>query len=360
MANLLFVVHGMGVHGADWADSVLATLRRLPDDCGYKWLKENGGIEGSNDDRRLDIVPLSYDRVFDRLAQQWSKDSKALRESAYENGISIPNVLGWLERASEVEHNFFWTHVVDVLMYRFFSIVTADARTRMRAALAEVIEPAMRDGEVPEISVLAHSLGTSVMHDTLALLGSQPIDGNQAFMAGNLLLSNVFMIANVSRVLETSPAVFRSVVHPQTATSGAADAYVQRYYNFRHRFDPFPAVRPFGPVGWGAGYTTVEDCERVLKFNVHDLEHYLNDPRVHIPIFRALAGSKAVTKAEQTRAIAAYDATPEPRCLGELHRFETTIERLIAVASAGADPESAIIAATQFLAAAQEAKDACH
>src|SRR2546423_4284951 len=190
MVNLLFIAHGMGVHGSGWADSVLDTLRRLPDDYGYRWLQGNGGIEGPDDDPRLEIVPLSYDSVFDRLDQQWGKDAKALRESAQENGIAIPNVLGWLERSSEMEHNFFWTHVADVLMYRFFSIVTAEARTRMREALVAKIEPAMQDGEVPEISVLAHSLGTSVMHDALALLGSQPIDGNRAFIAGNLLLSN--------------------------------------------------------------------------------------------------------------------------------------------------------------------------
>jgi hypothetical protein len=102
-----------------------------------------------------------------------------------------------------------------------------------------------------------------------------------------------------------------------------------------------------------------EKSERVLEFNVHDLEHYLEDPRVHVPIFRALDGRKAVSNAEQAAAIARYDAKPEPSCLEELHRFETAVERLIAVASTGADPESLIIAATQFLAAAQEARDAC-
>jgi hypothetical protein len=352
MADLLFLVHGMGVHGEDWAESTIQQLRALPDEYGYARLQEAGGIES-----RARIVPITYDAAFDRLRADWGTSAQALRETAQEHGIGIPNVLGWLERASEIERNFFWTHVVDVLLYRFFAIVTAEVRTRVRHALVQEIEPAMAGGEIPRVSVLAHSLGTAVTHDALALLGSQPLDGNEAFMTGRFKLASLFMVSNVSRVLETSPAVFRSVVHPDTAGSG--DAYLQSYYDIRHRLDPIAAVRAFAPVGWGDGFVAVDDCQHVLDFNVHDLGHYLDDPRVHIRLFRAVAGRRAVSPEEQEAALAAYDAKQSPPCAAELSAFRTTVQRLISVASVGADPETLVIAGSQFLAAAREARDAC-
>lgn len=198
-------------------------------------------------------------------------------------------MLGWLESADETEKNFFWTHVVDVILYRFFSIVTA----------------------------------------------------------------NIFMCANVGRVLETQPKVYQSVVCPPGV---GVTSYVDAYYNFRHRFDPFAMVRPFAPVGWDPSrFITVENCEKVLQFNVHGLDHYLDDPRVHVPIIRALAGDWCITAAQEHAAIAAYDAKEEPPCIGELLAFKAKAQKISALAQTGADPIALAIAGSQFLAAAQEA-----
>jgi hypothetical protein len=97
----------------------------------------------------------------------------------------------------------------------------------------------------------------------------------------------------------------------------------------------------------------------VLDFNVHGLGHYLADPRVHVPILRGLIGQYAVTDDEYDEAVAEYDAQEEPDCAGPLLGFKTTAQRLITLAQSGADPETLIIAGTQFLAAASEARDAC-
>jgi hypothetical protein len=234
-------------------------------------------------------------------------------------------------------------------------------RLRVRLAIVEELTRAKEDGELDATSVLAHSLGTAVTHDALALLGSQPIDGprgpNTAFLAGNHTFANVFTCANVSRVLETSPKVYESVVHPPTG--GAGPAYVDAYYDFRHRLDPFPMVRPFAPVGWGGRYLLEARCEKVLDFNVHGLDHYLDDPRVHVPVLRAVVGRWAVSDAEWAAADAAYAARAEPPCPGALRDFRTAAGRIIALARAASDPEALVIAGSQFLAATKEARDAC-
>jgi hypothetical protein len=177
-------------------------------------------------------------------------------------------------------------------------------------------------------------------------------------MAGNFMFANLFTCANVSRVLETNPKVYESVVHP--VTGGAGEPYVNAFYNFRHEFDPFPMVRPFAPVGWGENYVLEEKCEKILQFNVHGINHYLDDPRVHVPMLRALIGDDAVvTEAERVAATAQYDAKEEPQCIAVVQKFKTTAANVIALAKTGADPEALVIAGTQFLAASREAIDAC-
>ncbi len=356
MPKLLFVVHGMERHEPAWAGNTVQALVELPDRYQYAWFADNGAL-----DQHVEIIPVHYDNVFAKYVNAWGRSVEELRAKAAEYGVSIPNVLSWLQRADETEKNFFWTHVVDVLLYRFFSIVAAEVRLRLRLTIAEKLTEAKEGGQLDEASVLAHSLGTSVTHDSLALLGAQPIetdDGpNESWMAANHRFSNVFMCANVSRVLETEPKVYQSVLHP--TTGGQGESYVEAYYNFRHRLDPFPMVKPFGPVGWGENYLAVENCEKVLDFNVHGLGHYLSDPRVHVPVLCGLIGQYAVTDDEYDAAVAEYDALEEPECVDALTAFRTNAQRLIALAQSGADAETLVIAGTQFLAAASEARDAC-
>jgi hypothetical protein len=354
--NILFVLHGMGRFTPDWAERAVEQLVGMADAYGYAWFAEHGAL-----DQHVTIEPLAYDDVFARYLAQWGSSAEALGAKAREFGVDLAGILGWLEGADETERNFFWTHVVDVVLYRFFAIVTAEVRLRVREAIATKLEAAKRDGQLGEASVLAHSLGTSVAHDALALLGAQPIPTpqgpNEAWMAGNHTFANLFMVANVSRVLETEPKAYQSVVHPPGGGAGAS--YVDTYYNFRHQLDPFPMVRPFAPVGWGARYVTMERCEQVLDFDVHSLEHYLEDPRVHVPILRAVVGRWAVTDDEWADARNAYDAKPQPPCASELLRFRSVAAKIIALARTGADPVALVVAGTQFLAAAREAEDAC-
>jgi len=219
----------------------------------------------------------------------------------------------------------------------------------------------MQNGKPVDASVLAHSLGTSVTHDSLSLLASQPIKTkkgkSKAFMVGNFAFQNVFMLANVSRILETSEKVYSSAVHPLTVRP--KDAYTASYGDFRNDFDPIPAFKAFSPEGWGDGFLHVGGHKRILQFNTHAFDHYLEDPRVHVPIYRQLVGHKAVSAAEYKTAIAAYDALPEPACVAELKEFKRLSEQLGAEYAGAEDPEDIVIAIVKALAAAKDAKEAC-
>jgi hypothetical protein len=150
-----------------------------------------------------------------------------------------------------------------------------------------------------------------VGHDALAYLGSQPIAGSEAFHPQNLQFRNVFMLANVSKILQTDfdPENAASCVHPDSAGPGA---YCNYFLNFRHCLDPIPWLNAFSPQNWGEDFSSVTDLDYLHEVtgiesvqNVHGFEHYLRHPRVHIPILNHLFGGK-IPPAEAEAAIAAF------------------------------------------------------
>ncbi len=356
MPKLLFLVHGMGRFEPSWAKDVTARLMALPADNGYRFFHDAGGLG-----KLVSIVPIRYDDVFSRHADSWGRSAAELEQASSKLGVGIPRIFGWLQKASETEKNFFWTHVLDILLYRFFPIVTAEVRLRLQHQIAEVLLRAQQDGELAEVSVLSHSLGTAVTHDALALLGSRPLDTdagpNHAWMADNFKFANIFMCANVSRALETDQKVYDSVVHP--STGGVGPAYTEAYYSFHHCLDPFPLVKPFAPDGWGENYISIEDCRKILEFDVHALTVCLEDPRVHVPLLRGMFGMFSVTDAEFEAAKQRYDALPGPACVEVLNSFRVQAEALVTLARQGGDVEAMIIEGTKFLSTVKAATDAC-
>jgi hypothetical protein len=126
------------------------------------------------------------------------------------------------------------------------------------------------------------------MHDALAHLTTEPINGSGAYLAAKgWRLDNLFMVANVSRVLHRLTVPFyRSSVRCEFAP-GDGDAGIRHYASFRHSLDPIAAVRAFTPAGWGSRFMPVS-VEHLLEWNVHGLEHHLRHPDVHVPILNRL------------------------------------------------------------------------
>jgi hypothetical protein len=349
--RILFLVHGMGVHGQHWAGDARARLNEVA--ARYPF------FHGRRLDQEVTVVPVSYDTEFTRHLQQWHDSAAALETFARDQQVQLPlGLITWLNGASETERNFFWSHVVDVVLYRFFPLVATPVRLQVMKQITTTLADAMQDGTVVNASVMAHSLGTAVTHDALAALGSTAFDGSEAFMVGRFRFENIFMVANVGRILETPPPCYDSCLHP--LSRGAATAYTSRYYNFRHQYDPFPVPRAFDPVNWGADYITPRRAiDHLHDFNVHGLEHYLEHPAVHIPIINALFG-RVITKAQEGEALEAFPRIPPGhRCPAALLAAETEFKALVEAVKAFDDPLQVVIAGAKFFAAAKEARDAC-
>jgi hypothetical protein len=345
--KLLILVHGMGINPPGWSASVKKKL----DEVAGQYAAFAGGNDFS---RQVSLAEVSYDGIFARELQGWDLTADTLARYAKAKKTDIGDLTAWMNGAADQEKNFFWSHCVDVMFYHFFKSIRTAVRVNVMKQIAEAVNAARAQGPV-DVSVLAHSLGTSVAHDALAILGATALNQSQAFLAGKFQFENIFMVANVSRCLETTELTGTSCVFPGSMTR---KAYCSRYYNFKHILDPILVVRPWKDANWGTGYTDIADLDHVRDINVHGFEHYLDSPRVHIPIIKGLLGP-VIPDDEAGRVTRHYPSLGGPGCPGEVAKLRDFCRRTIGLIGGETDPANVIKAGAQFLAQVKELQDAC-
>jgi hypothetical protein len=309
--HALVFIHGMGEQVAGWHAPALKVLAdALPTYSAFAGAKLADIVEP---------VPVLYSDFFTRLRATWKKDVAAIkgllsaeleaadvadRESINGEFDSIATAIG------AGADTFVWTHAMDVVLYRFFSL----ARQKVNVQVASRMTAAT-DKKFTGWSVIAHSLGTGVVHNTLHALYTTGLSG-PPLKPQETRPKVLAMVANVSRVLQL-PAVkvFTSKVMPGPAGLGRA---CDTYLNVRHLFDPFMFPQPFEPdSSWPtpgtfkpAQYQHIRPNHLGIAQlrNVHDLDHYLKNPRVHVPIFRGIVGASTIPAAEFDKACADFDA----------------------------------------------------
>lgn len=362
MARLLFLVHGMGHHrdAGDhrWHDEPVKVLRDAAERYGVR----------DRFDEKVRIHHITYDGVFHDYLGDMGDSLDALRVAMEENATDGLELVRWLDDRdiTDTERNFFWSHVVDVLLYRFFPQIAAEVRARVLEQFVAVVNEAKATPPQPRVAILAHSLGTAVTHDALAELASRPFNGSGAYMASQgWRLDHLFMVANVSRVLSRlGRGFYASHVRCETAPEVPDVApCVSKYFNFRHRLDPIPAVKAFSPAGWGRFYRTDETLDHMVDWNVHGFEHYVRHPDVHVPILNELLDFP-VTEGRQREAVAELAQSPRPECFEVADRLRVQLRRVRdLVLSQPAVDTAAVVAlikvATETGALLEEAQREC-
>lgn len=368
MARILIAVHGMGVNKSDWSKGVAMKLNAVS--RRYKAFEKSPDtflLASGPDDTSMEptpdqvlVIPAGYDAEMRARAEDFQRDTTRITEAAATAGITLPSelvsVLKWFSKAGETEKNFFWTHVVDVLIYHYFPLVTKQIRVVVMETMAKVLARPNVD-----VSIIGYSLGTAVAHDVLSNLGNGIVPGLGSLMPPGVRFVNVFMVANVSRVLEKTLTgdmdVYASCVCPISVRGD--DAYCGDYYNFRHMLDPFTVPKRFEPQWVGNDYHPIDRLLHVGNFNVHDWDHYLDNPEVHIPILNSFFGFKVIDDDTAFAAIENYKVSPVPLCdkglefwIKETRKIAKKIEQRPTV------PEL-LRTAAQFLAVAEVARAMC-
>lgn len=305
----VFLIHGIGKQpeGA-WSDSWQQALLQA---LGHY-------DERSSDDIRQNLirfVPISYDHVFEGYRKRWVDLGGALADSEIIQQGPVKDALTWVKNDHEPGiQDAFWTYALDAVLW--FGLPQARAAV-IASVLSQTVDgvKAMlaENGSADRAHWVAHSLGTSVLHDALVSLRFDQSLHEGAFDPANFKWQSVSMLANTSRLLRAqkvlTPGValeqfdpYRSLLKP-----GSPASLTRSYCNFHHRLDPITWPMQFRPLDFTIGYHDDETQHFMDPRHVHDFTHYVDNPRVQLRLLRTLLGNDQLGSAEAvTRVITSF------------------------------------------------------
>lgn len=237
----------------------------------------------------VDIYEFNYDAWFDKMREEMANRAKGMRDrlSAISGNYGVTFATDLVGQLTNLEadfgnEDFFHTHCLDVIFYT--TMLGAKVRVDAGKRIAELVQQYGQGN----VHIMAHSLGTAVLHDTLHLLyrpESDPEDKIPYLNLTNHKLGSIWMVANVSRLVNSFTRLadpLKSVVKP------GDDGCTNVFYNIRHEMDPFTWLSRFDPVNNGSwisetlyarAYNNIV-TNLVVDGNTHSFTQYLQDPKV--------------------------------------------------------------------------------
>lgn len=283
MQHVVFVVHGMGKQAPGWSGAVTTFLKGR-----YKAVNNHDLQETVTR-----FVEINYDDIFTGWLGRWAKETPAMAQVP-----EIQNALGFLNQMDKDEP--LYTHIADVVLFALFPQIATEVITRVRTQMMAI----WAADRTAKFSILAHSLGTSVIHRTVATLNDPAYGGT--FPPDQIQFSNLVMVANVSKVLTLRDHndVYKTLVTP------GPDGYCSNYWSIHHAWDVITMPWAFGhPAPWAVPPGTFLDTE-VRHFdgdpNVHDFLHYLKNPRIHLQLLSRVSDLR-LTEDEFNAAVDSYE-----------------------------------------------------
>ncbi|HEY0974645.1 MAG TPA: hypothetical protein VGE57_09145 [Solimonas sp.] len=350
--QVLFVVHGIGEHAEGWSDEFAELLAK-------QWDAIDTCTDIERSEGAFEVVPLSYDAVFEDIRRRWKEDREAV--TAALGGLEAPDeLIGPLLKVweSTEKNSFVNTHALDLLLYYTVPMV----RARVCVTVYNKLLQHLIKGPLPEWSIIGHSMGTSVVHDVLQGASINHWEAIGGALPSAIRPHVICMLANCCALLEKKgdskqyPGkwpwdVYQSNVWPGRTTEGRMSRY---YLNVTHRLDPVSMPKPFSPSPHWPG--RLEDASTpagsmkpyvdvalkvVLDENLHAITHFAQDPRFYVPLFRMLGGRKAVSVEKENDLIKAHEAESREQIrtrieqalkfddMGRVGDFQVWIKRLI-------------------------------
>lgn len=334
--GVVIFVHGIGVHEAGWATAGEGAPAEVLKKSGLKFPAVFPN-EASYDSS-IEVLEITYDKIFETVRKQWNNLRNSL--SAAKLGTASDSSKKFVDDALEGFTNsigkvsegekFAATHALDAVLYKGSSVVRNLVRHSVASQLAKIVADRVKGNldTDPTFTIVAHSLGTAVVHDALHLLArgswisyvrkmnetslkdgedvptidtdsasemkdlDKVLKGNAFGPSSSWEWSGLVMISNVSNLLcrNPSPSSAKSFVCPPYGNTKRS-RIMRMYVNIDHTFDPVAKLKPFSvvntfPRSHEEGYA--EDKVELRHFydlNIHGLGHYLLHPSVHSRIF---------------------------------------------------------------------------
>lgn len=290
--NQLLVLHGMGQHTSE-------TFKKEVVDSLKSALKLYPSLKDVDPEANTEIIGIGYNNIFEQQRSRMADRSKSVQARLAEiPGMKEDLIQSVFTEIQSIEQGikdeeFFQTHLVDVLMYRFTTL-GEHIRIKVAEKIAHAVASVM--GGSQNVHILAHSLGTAVLHDTLAKLYTNSWhDQSKDLSVRNNKLGSVHMVANTSRILESFIKVSASVVKPDK--TGCTTLYRE----YRHKYDPITWPRAFNPTDngnwisnerWHFGFYKLIELTAITsqQGHTHSIQHYIQNPLVHLSLFKEVLG----------------------------------------------------------------------
>ena len=295
-------LHGMGKHDATFHEPAWAFLQQKHESMSGQPLKAKA-------------IPFVYDDIFASLRQAGSL-------AAIEPFIQDAGILGVLSDLQSAD-SFLYTHVLDVLIWRFHP----QARTRIITKLAAALSPllvALTAAPDRQLVVIAHSLGTAVATDVIHLLADQGVTDYKKLPA-------VHMLANVAKVLERPELPAYHPPQPSLCRPWTMDPVdkgaLQRYYSYRNELDPIPLVDAFRPEWPGRLFQNTVFKAWGDGVQPHDILTYIQAPEVYLKLLWSITLDEATyTPERELQELAATNPTAASS-LGRQGAFQDLAQR---------------------------------
>ena len=305
------LIHGMGEHGeAEFKKTFTAPLDKASEHFS--------SIQKISKNTKLHFI--SYNEIFKKIRKNADKAAIDSMAAQFTGAPALITSLNNFNNSAD-SNSFFYTHIMDVLFYRSYF---ADAiQSSVGVQLLEAMKASGEAGE--DLHIVCHSLGTAVMHDTLHKLYTNSLNdekGEPLLCSGLNKIRSITMVANVCQLPITEANPYTSVVKP------GPDGICDFFTTCRHKLDPIASFTKFDvsnhwPYVTGSEFSNIV-ISGVERANVHDLDHYLADPKVFLRIFTTLFQNSFYTTSSKIAAAEKAHATTTVQ--GKFDKLKETIE----------------------------------
>ena len=320
--HIVFFVHGVGDDAKGWSKDLRAQFKALFD----SYPLPPGGLPFAE---LFQTEEIFYNDLFDEWRKRVAKEAGDALRMLGDGGLAGSALARLLNAgAASGGGGFLRTHALDALQYRYLRLVSELIRSAVEfQIMARLNETDF--GTPVRWSIVAHSLGTSVVHDTLHEMFNPGPGAEQSALFQPYA---VVMLANVSRLLSNPEVLgddvdaYSSFVRPDREPGRGACRY---YLSCANGFDPIALAGDFEPPpAWLTEQAKAQRRFRPLDFKaiprnrqVHGFGEYLAHPGVHVPLFRILAGDQdRISDAQEEAAHQAYRADNPLLDAGDLKR----------------------------------------
>jgi hypothetical protein len=277
---IILVIHGMGTYEpGDFKQDIAGGLNEAA---------KNFGLSNFDINDKVEFFQFNYSAILDEIRQRDAEhassiaDHLALLKGRGLGENIVTKLTGFFEDFNK--DDMLYTHWMDVIYYGLMfwgEKIRVDFAKRINDVMIEA-NKSNRD-----VHIIAHSLGTAVVHDTLAKLFRKDVDiisKVPGLDIAKFKIKSLWTVANVSRLLN----LLNDIADPNKSIVNAMDDGCCDYLvNVRNAFDPFTWIKQYNRSD---GNSKLLEVETVRYWNTHDIKEYVATPLVSSYIFNSILG----------------------------------------------------------------------